>query len=154
VTADDLRRELEETDSPSTNSSREYGFGIDGLQSKTGMVANDRVLCFASRHQAGHCVYGPYQRIFADRHLTVRCRFSLINIHRNDHPVLYIDLYCANEDRILTGKMIYAIDLGSTSLRDIELKTECRTGQILEARIYWYGTCDIECHPIDFQFEG
>lgn len=137
-TSDVLREEWAEHFTPQSFPVTDNGFGHN-----TGEIVGQRLYCFVARHEPGHCLYGPDYRVRIARPYVAEFYMTFIHIAQFDTPLVTLDIYdtaskeiIAMRDVVLPGQPEY--------MQKIELGFQGRRDQVLEFRIYWHKTCDIE----------
>ncbi|QFU74408.1 glycosyltransferase [Halioglobus maricola] len=123
-----------------------YTPASENIQSNTGKVSQEKLMCTVGEHSSGHCLYGPGLRVYTDEELDVRFYLSGDVASEGDLPSVTIDIYDAGE-----GVILELLQLNNADLVDgyISLPFTAKEGQILEFRVYWHGRCQIVVERVE-----
>ena len=115
--------------------------GPPHFKGKTGEFVRRRVYCFQRNHGPGHCLYGP--DICIEEHAKIEVIFELdVFCAQPGQPLANLDIYDNANDVVLDIRSVYqSADQGFG--HDFNLTSLVRPGQVLEFRVYWFGTSDI-----------
>jgi len=112
-------------------------FAVSSLQSNTGNIEPDRIVCIPLLHRKGHCLFGGQFLIAEDG--TYRAVFELdISPYAfSVDPVVNLDIYENLATRsVLAEREVRAADLGERR-RSIHLDFVARPGYRVEFRVFW-----------------
>jgi len=101
------------------------------LQSNTGNIEPDRVVCIPRVHKRGHCVFG------AD---------YLVSFARN--PLLVLDVYENLRNKIVLAEQQVGLENVTEEPLSISLEFFAKEGQRVEFRVYWAEQCTLTVHGI------
>jgi len=116
-----------------------------GFSHDTGEVIGDKLYCYVQQHEPGHCLYGPDYKILITRKYIVEfyIRFLSVGDPDRDQQMVSLDIYDQKSEKIIAFHDVIVTE-PSASTDKYELGFEGKRDQVLEFRVYWHKTCDIE----------
>lgn len=112
-------------------------FGISELQSITGNIEPDCVVCIPLLHKKGHCIYGADFLISEDGAYRAIFELDIVPYNFATEPLVVLDIYenlCVSA--VLAERLINLADLRDRP-RTFELDFTARKGYRVELRAFW-----------------
>ena len=118
------------------------------LQSNTGNIEPDRVVCIPRVHKRGHCVFGADYLVLEDGHYsaTFEMTIQLVSFARN--PLLVLDVYENLRNKIVLAEQQVGLENVTEEPLSISLEFFAKEGQRVEFRVYWAEQCTLTVHGI------
>jgi len=129
---------------------RRYRMGDAAVGHNTGDCILDRIRCQPGVHTPGHCVFGLNHRGSEPGRVTVRFEMQFSDIDAQANGLANLDIYDNTAERIVDSLWI-GRDTVASNGDDFRMQTDVRPGQVLEFRVWWYGSCVLEVRQIEVE---
>jgi hypothetical protein len=118
-------------------------YSVPELQSKTGNIERDRIVCIPGIQNQGHCLFGGDYLVVEDSNYKATYEMAIDADATAQDPLLVLDIYENRLTRtVLAERQIKASDVaGCRRLFNIDFFA--RKGQRIEFRAYWTGRCSL-----------
>jgi glycosyltransferase involved in cell wall biosynthesis len=118
-------------------------YSIRALQSKTGTIEPDQIVCIPRVHKEGHCLFGGDYLVLEDGHYKATYEMAIDAYATAQDPLVVLDVYENRLTRtVLAEREVKIADLaGNRRLFSIDFFA--LKGQRIEFRTYWTGQCSL-----------
>jgi glycosyltransferase involved in cell wall biosynthesis len=115
--------------------------GHPRLQSNTGNVQRDRVVCIPIVHKPGHCLFGGDYLVAESGHYKVTCKISAHSFSLSQDSLVVLDIYENLEIKaVLAERQIKSEDFARRS-QSFSLEFSAKEALRVEFRVWWSGQC-------------
>jgi glycosyltransferase involved in cell wall biosynthesis len=118
------------------------------LQSNTGNIEPDRLVCIPLVHKRGHCVFGGDYLVLEDGRYRATFEMTIQPLSFAWDPVLVLDVYENLRNKIVLAERQVGMENVAEGPRSISLEFFAKQGQRVEFRVYWAEQCALIVHGI------
>jgi glycosyltransferase involved in cell wall biosynthesis len=115
--------------------------GHPPLQSNTGNIEPDRIVCIPPVHKPGHCLFGGENLVVESGHYKVTCKITAHSFSLSQDSLVVLDVYeNLKINAVLAERQIKSEDLARGS-QSFSLEFAAKEGLRVEFRVWWAGQC-------------
>jgi glycosyltransferase involved in cell wall biosynthesis len=115
--------------------------GHPPLQSNTGNIEPDRVVCIPLVHKPGHCLFGGDYLVAESGRYKITCKIAARSFSLSQDSLVVLDVYENLEIKaVLAERQIKSEDLTRGS-QSFSIEFSANEAQRVEFRVWWTGQC-------------
>jgi glycosyltransferase involved in cell wall biosynthesis len=118
------------------------------LQSNTGNIEPDRLVCIPLVHKRGHCLFGGDYFVLEDGRYRATFEMTIQPFSFAQDPVLVLDVYENLRNKIVLAERQVGLENVAEGPLSISLEFFAKEGQRVEFRIYWAEQCALMVHGV------
>jgi len=123
-------------------------YPVNLLQSDTGNIEPDRVVCIPLVHNQGHCLFGGDYYVLTDGAYVASFELEIDPYSFAEDPIVVLDVYeNLQSNSVLAEREIVSADLEDRSRR-FDVEFSAKEGQRVEFRVYWAEQCFLKANGI------